>query len=76
MDTSTIYSLIKFFMEYIKPSDKEEALFASLEILLEEDIDLNELKSYAEDDEEDWIAKCINKYIKENELGEEEDEEW
>lgn len=78
METESVYSLIKVLLEYIKQNDKEEALFTVLDLLMEDgDIDLNDLKSYAENDEEECIVKCINKYIKENELYEEdEDEEW
>ena len=78
METESVYSLIKVMLEYIKQNDKEEALFTVLDLLMEDgDIDLNDLKSYAENDEEECIVKCINKYIKENELYEEdEDEEW
>ena len=77
METESVYSLIKTMLEYIKQNDKEEALFTVLDLLMEDgDIDLNDLKSYAENDEEECIIKCINKYIKENELYEEDEEEW
>ena len=75
METEAIYSLIKLMLEYIKQNDREEALFAALDMMVDEDVDLKEIQQYAEDEEEMWIVKCIKKYIKEN-YGDEEEEEW
>ena len=76
MDTDSIYYLINTMLEYVRPNDKEEALFAVLNILVDEDIDLKEIQQIAEENEEDWMVKCIKKYIKENYGDEEEEEEW
>lgn len=76
MGTDSIYYLINTMLEYIKPGDREEALFAVLNNLVDEDIDLNEIQQIAEENEEDWMVKCIKKYIKENYGDEEEEEEW
>ena len=75
METESIYYLINTLLEYIKPSDREEALFAVLNNLVDEDVDLKEIQQIAEENEEDWMVKCIKKYIKEN-YGDEEEEEW
>jgi len=76
MDTDSIYYLISTMLEYVRPNDKEEALFAVLNNLVDEDVDLHEIQQIAEEEEEDWMVKCIKKYIKENYGDEEEEEEW
>lgn len=76
MDTQTVYNIVRSLLEYVKPSEKEEAMFAVLDTIVDEDAaNLDDLRSCAEDDEEDCMVKCITKYIKEN-YGEEEEEEW
>ena len=76
MDTSTVYLLLQTLLGYVKPADKEEAMFAALDVIIDEDAaNLTDLRSCAEEDEEDCMVKCITKYIKEN-YGEEEEEEW
>lgn len=75
-----VFQLIKLSLEFINPKEKETALFTILDYIYNEDVcDLNELKNYADSEEEDWIYKKINLYMKENGLDEEEneeDEEW
>ena len=75
MDSESIYGLISILMGYIRPADKEEALFTVIDRLVDEDVDLEAIRQLAEDEEEELMAKCIKKYIKEN-FGEEEEEEW
>lgn len=76
MDEQAIYSLISMLMSFIKPNEKEEALFSVCDLLVDEDVDLKEIQKYAEDEEEMWIVKNIKKYISENFGDEEEEEEW
>lgn len=75
MEAEAIYSLISLMLTFIKPNEKEEALFAVCDMLVDEDVDLKEIQQYAEDEEEMWIVKNIKKYISEN-FGDEEEEEW
>lgn len=75
MEAESVYSLMKLMLEYIKPSEKEEALSVALDMLVDEDVDLKMIQECAEDEEEMWMVKCIKKYIREN-FGEEEEEEW
>lgn len=78
METEQLFYIIKSLLEYVKATDKEEAICMVLEYIVNEcDIDLNDLKSYADDEDETLISKCITKTIKECGLYEEdEDEEW
>ena len=76
MEEQAIYSLISMMLSFIKPNEKEEALFAVCDLLVDEDIDLKEIQQYAEDEEEMWIVKNIKKYISENFGDDEEEEEW
>ncbi len=76
METDAVYSLIMMMLEYVKPNEREEAFFAALNLLVDEDVDLNEIQQFAEENEEMWIVKNIKKYIKENFGDEEEEEEW
>lgn len=75
MEAEAIYSLISLMLTFIRPNEKEEALFAVCDMLVDEDVDLKEIQQYAEDEEEMWIVKNIKKYISEN-FGDEEEEEW
>lgn len=70
------YNLLRILIEYVKPSEREEALFAALDTMVDEDVDLEKIKTYAQDDEEELMTKCITKYIKENYGDEDEEEEW
>lgn len=63
-------------MDFIKASEREEALMTVLNLLVDLDIDLKEIQSYAEEEEEMWMVKCIKKFISENFGEEEEQEEW
>jgi len=79
METEQLFYIIKSLLEYVKPSDKEEAICMVLEYIVNEcDVDLNELKTYADDEDESLISKCITKIVKECGLDEDEyeDEEW
>ena len=63
-------------LEFVNPKEKETALFSVLDYVYNEDVsDLDELRLHADTEEEDWIYKKINSYMKENGLYEEEDEE-
>ena len=42
METDAVYSLIMMMLEYIKPNEREEAFFAALNLLVDEDVDLKE----------------------------------
>ena len=71
-----VFNLIKMMLEFVNPKEKETALFSVLDYVYNEDVcDLNELRLHADSEEEDWIYKKINSYMKENGLYEEEDEE-
>lgn len=71
-----VFQLIKMSLEFINPKEKEIALFTILDFIYNEDVcDLNELKDYANSEEEDWIYKKVNSYMKENGLDDEEDED-
>jgi len=64
-------------LEYINNKERESALFALLDLVYENDVcDIVELKEYAESEENDWVAKKINTYLKQNGLDEEDEEEW
>lgn len=76
-----IFQMIKTMLEYVSTKERETAFFAVLDLIYNEDMcDLEELKSYIEYDEEDeWMAKKITVYMKENGLYEEdedEEEDW
>ena len=77
METESVFNVLLILLQYIKQSDREEALFAVLDELIECDVDLISLSQEAEHNEEDWMVKIIKRYIKENGLDEEdEEEEW
>ena len=79
MEAEQMYMVISSLMEYINPKERELALFNLLDYLYNEDIvDLNDLKDYANSEEDDWTTKKINSYIKANGLEEDEEEveEW
>ena len=70
-----IFQMIKIMLEYISPKEKEAALFSILDLVYDEDIcDLNQLKLYADEQEEEWVYKKVSAYIKENGLEEEEED--
>lgn len=72
-----IFQMIKTMLEYVSTKERETAFFAVLDLIYNEDMcDLEQLKSYIEYDEEDeWMAKKITVYMKENGLYEEDEEE-
>lgn len=77
MEPEQILSLLKILLEYIKQNDKEEAIFAVLDFIVNDcELDISELKYLANDEDETLIYKCITKFIKENGLDEEDEEEW
>lgn len=77
MDIEIIYNLVVLSLEYINPKDKESALFAMLDLLYENDVcDISSLRDYSESEENDWVAKKINTYLKQNGLDEEDEDEW
>lgn len=77
MDIEIIYNLVVLSLEYINPKDKESALFAMLDLLYENDVcDIDSLRDYSESEENDWVAKKINTYLKQNGLDEEDEDEW
>lgn len=76
-----VFQMIKTMLEYVSTKERETAFFAVLDLIYNEDVcDLEQLKSYIEYDEEDeWMAKKITVYMKENGLFEEdedEEEDW
>jgi hypothetical protein len=74
MDTEQIYRLLYIVCEYVSSKDKINALQEILNHLYECDVDINELYNQAESDENDWLAKQIKIYIKENGLDDDYDE--
>ena len=79
MDTEQVFELLKLLLEYIKQSDKEEAIFASLDFLANEgSVEFKELQSLADESDETLISKCITKFMKEYGCDDEDDEveEW
>ena len=77
METEQIFELLKLLLEYIKQSDKEEAIFAALDYIGNDgSIEFRDLQSYADESDETLISKCITKYMKEMGIMDEEEEEW
>lgn len=77
MTIEQVYHMTILMLEYINNKERESALFALLDLVYENDVcDIVELKEYAESEENDWVAKKINTYLKQNGLDEEDEEEW
>lgn len=77
MTIEQVYHITILMLEYINNKERESALFALLDLVYENDVcDIVELKEYAESEENDWVAKKINTYLKQNGLDEEDEEEW
>jgi len=77
MTIEQVYHILVLMLEYINNKERESALFALLDLVYENDVcDIVELKEYAESEENDWVAKKINTYLKQNGLDEEDEEEW
>ena len=72
-----IYQVLQLMLDYVKPAEKETAVFEVLNFLYDEDIcDINELKMHSDSEEDEWLSKKIKTFIKENGLDEEEEEDW
>lgn len=82
MDLEHVYGFLYMLLTYSNSKEKEQALEEFLNYIYENDIvDIQELYNYIEssDDENlDWSLKLIKRFMKENDLeeDEEEDEDW
>lgn len=77
MTVEQIYHITTLMLEYINNKERESALFALLDLLYENDVcDIDSLRDYSESEENDWVAKKINTYLKQNGLDEEDEDEW
>ena len=75
MTVEQLYHILVLMLEYISNKERESALFALLDLVYENDVcDIADLKEYAESEENDWVARKMSLYIKQNGLDEEEDE--
>lgn len=78
METEQIYGLLTILLAYSAPKEKDQALEEFLNYVYENDIvDINDLYNYilSNDEEEEWTLKKIKRFIKENDLEEDYDEE-
>lgn len=79
METEQIYGLLTILLTYSAPKEKDQALEEFLNYVYENDmVDINDLYNYIlSNDEEEWTLKRIKRFIKENDLEEDyDDEEW
>lgn len=78
MDSEVIYNLLITIIDYLMPKEKENAMSVILKDLYDNDVDINELLELAENDDEQFLAKQIKSFIKDNGLEDEEEdeEEW
>jgi hypothetical protein len=80
METEQIYGLLTILLTYSATKEKDQALEEFLNYVYENDIvDINDLYNYilSNDEEEEWTLKKIKRFIKENDLEDEyDDEEW
>ena len=80
METEQLYGLLTILLTYSAPKEKDQALEEFLNYVYENDIvDINDLYNYilSNDEEEEWTLKKIKRFIKENDLEDEyDDEEW
>ena len=78
METEQIYGLLTILLTYSAPKEKDQALEEFLNYVYENDIvDINDLYNYilSNDEEEEWTLKKIKRFIKENDLEDDYDEE-
>ena len=80
METEQIYGLLTILLTYSATKEKDQALEEFLNYIYENDmIDINDLYNYilSNDEEEEWTLKKIKRFIKENGLEDDyDDEEW
>lgn len=78
MTVEQIYHILVLMLEYINTKERESALFALLDLVYENDLcEIDELKNYAESEENEWVTKKIDTYLRQNGMYDEDDEdEW
>lgn len=71
-----LYELWGKLEDYITPKDKKDAMMIFIEFCYDHDINLNSLMEVAEECGDTQFVKVTKKYIKENEIEEDNWNEW